>query len=180
MDKEYVILNHIHKDGKTTQRKLAKDAGISVGAVNLLLKNMVRKGLVKIERLNAKTLRYILTPKGIQEKVRLTYDYTKLSYRRITLISEGVKAIVEDEVQVKDRAKEIIIFGPRDEVCEIIKMGLSKMGMSFKCFKDQSKLENYIDFRKDGGIIFAWRAQEEVFLKARGFHVVNVLDRVEF
>ncbi len=75
MEHEYQVLTHLQENETTTQRKISKRTGLSLGAVNLLLKKMGRKGLIKIERLNARTVRYILTPKGIQEKSRLTYRY---------------------------------------------------------------------------------------------------------
>ena len=35
---------------------------------------MIKTGLVKIERLNARTLKYILTPEGIKEKLQKLID----------------------------------------------------------------------------------------------------------
>jgi len=74
---EYEVLTHLSKNEITTQRQISRDTGLSLGTVNLLLKKMVRNSLVKIERLNARTMRYILTPQGMEEKTRLAYRYVR-------------------------------------------------------------------------------------------------------
>ena len=83
MEQEYQVLNHLQENETTTQRHISTNTGLSLGAVKLLLKKMARKGLIKIEKLNSRTMRYILTPKGIKEKTRLTYQFVRSSYRQI-------------------------------------------------------------------------------------------------
>ena len=91
MENEYQVLSHLQDNESTTQRGIAKRTGLSLGAVNILLKKMAKKGLVKIEGLNARTMRYILTPRGMQEKTRQTYRFIKSSYRQILNIIRSVK-----------------------------------------------------------------------------------------
>ena len=83
METEYKVLSHLQENETTTQRNISARTGLSLGSVNLLLKKMVRKGLVKIERLNKRTVRYILTPQGIKEKSSLTYHYIKSTHHLI-------------------------------------------------------------------------------------------------
>ena len=71
MTNEFVVLKSIESKNTITQRELAKRTGLSLGAVNVLIKRLINKGLLKIEHINAKTMKYILTPKGIMEKARL-------------------------------------------------------------------------------------------------------------
>lgn len=63
-------------DTTTTQKSLADEIGISVGKLNYILNALIDKGLVKSERfLNSKNkiqYAYILTPDGINEKIKLT------------------------------------------------------------------------------------------------------------
>ncbi|MCL0068044.1 winged helix-turn-helix domain-containing protein, partial [Peptococcaceae bacterium] len=86
MQNEYAVLKYIKDNHQTSQRKIAENTGLSVGTVNLLIKKMVREGLIKLERINGRTLHYILTPKGIAEKTKLTYAYLKMSYQQIIRI----------------------------------------------------------------------------------------------
>ena len=64
-----------------TQREIAKKMGISLGWVNYCISELVKKGLVKAHRFrNAKNKRayaYILTPKGIERKIKLTRQFLK-------------------------------------------------------------------------------------------------------
>src|SRR5690554_4855726 len=94
MEYEYEVLTHLQNHELTTQRKIATRTGLSLGAVNLLLKRMVRKGLIKVEKLTPRTVRYILTPQGMKEKTRLTYQYVRRSYRQIIEITGAVEALV--------------------------------------------------------------------------------------
>ncbi|WFE68776.1 MarR family EPS-associated transcriptional regulator [Thiomicrospira sp. R3] len=61
------------------QRTLAKNLGFSVGKTNYLLKALIEKGLVKVERFahsdNKLNYRYLLTPKGIAQRIALTETF---------------------------------------------------------------------------------------------------------
>lgn len=58
------------------QRSLADELGLSVGKTNYVIRQLVKKGLIKMERFvqagSINKCRYILTPKGLREKIRLT------------------------------------------------------------------------------------------------------------
>lgn len=76
---EFRILTELASKGDVTQRTLAKDLGIALGLTNLYMKRLVRKGFVKIGGVHPHRLRYLLTPQGIVEKSRLTYEYLHFS-----------------------------------------------------------------------------------------------------
>ncbi len=67
------------KGTKTTQQNIANDIGYSVGKVNYVLKALIEKGLIKAERFinneNKKQYKYLLTQKGIEEKIELTEKF---------------------------------------------------------------------------------------------------------
>ena len=75
------ILRKIQKNPEVSQRELAKELGLSLGKLNYCLKALKEKGLIKIENFkknpNKINYFYILTPKGIQEKTRLTLNFMK-------------------------------------------------------------------------------------------------------
>ena len=75
------LLRKIQNSPKASQRKLAKDLGFSLGKLNYCLKELHDKGLIKVEnfRKNPNKLNYIylLTPKGIAEKTKLTINFMK-------------------------------------------------------------------------------------------------------
>lgn len=92
------LLTEISSGDSLTQRRLAKKHGLALGMINFLMRRLVKKGYVKIVNLERKRLRYLLTPKGIAEKARLTYDYLEYSlalYRNIrTFVTRTLSTIV--------------------------------------------------------------------------------------
>ena len=75
----FELLRKLNKNPKSSQRELAKDLGFSLGKLNYCLKALQEKGLVKIQNFskNPKKINYIyiLTPKGISEKTKLTISF---------------------------------------------------------------------------------------------------------
>ena len=79
---QFEILRKIAKDPKSSQRDLAKELGFSLGKLNYSLKALQKKGLVKLENFQnqenkIKYLQYVITPKGIAERTRLTINFMK-------------------------------------------------------------------------------------------------------
>ena len=75
------VLRKIKKKSYSSQRKLAGDLGFSLGKLTYCLKALQEKGLIKIENFkkNPKKINYIyvLTPKGITKKTKLTVNFMK-------------------------------------------------------------------------------------------------------
>jgi EPS-associated MarR family transcriptional regulator len=74
-EKAFRVLDTLDSREITTQRELAEHAGISLGQVNYVLKNLLEKGLVKIGnfRKNPRKIGYVynLTPKGLEARSAL-------------------------------------------------------------------------------------------------------------
>ena len=77
----FKILRKIQKDPEHSQRKMAYELGFSLGKLNYCLKALKQKGFIKIKNFkkNPKKLNYfyVLTPKGISEKTKLTINFMK-------------------------------------------------------------------------------------------------------
>ena len=75
------VLRKVSKNPETTQRQMANDLGFSLGKLNYSLKALKKRGLVKITNFNKNPKKlnyiYILTPKGISEKTKLTINFMK-------------------------------------------------------------------------------------------------------
>ncbi|MFN8456744.1 MAG: winged helix-turn-helix transcriptional regulator [Anaerolineae bacterium] len=74
------ILNHIEQNPDTTQADMATQLGVAIGSVNWYLKRLVNKGYIKVTQMQRRRLRYLLTPKGISEKARLTTAFMQVSF----------------------------------------------------------------------------------------------------
>ncbi len=83
---ELKILEHIETNPDTTQADIATQLGVAVGTANWYVKRLLNKGYIKVTQLQRRRLRYLLTPKGVAEKSRLTLEYMRISlqlYRNI-------------------------------------------------------------------------------------------------
>jgi len=77
----YRVTRIIEEHPEYTQRRIAKELGCSVGKVNYILTALVKKGMIKLQRFIKSTdkagYRYVLTPKGLQEKIKITRQFIK-------------------------------------------------------------------------------------------------------
>ena len=77
----FEVLRKIQKKPNSTQRELAGELGFSLGKLNYCLKALQEKGLVKLKNFkkNPKKIGYfyVLTPKGLAEKTKLTINFMK-------------------------------------------------------------------------------------------------------
>ena len=75
------LLRKIKKNPTYSQRELAGELGFSLGKLNYLLRALKAKGLIKINNFrknpNKANYIYVLTPKGIVEKTKLTINFMK-------------------------------------------------------------------------------------------------------
>ncbi len=78
----FEILRKIKKDSERSQRELASELGFSLGKLNYCLKALQKKGLVKVQNFSKQKnkiryFRYVITPKGISERTKLTINFMK-------------------------------------------------------------------------------------------------------
>jgi EPS-associated MarR family transcriptional regulator len=89
------ILRQIKYSSKLTQRELATKLGFSLGKLNYCLKELQKKGLIKISNFekNQNKLRYlyILTPKGMTRKTILTIEFMKLKMKEYDQLKKDLK-----------------------------------------------------------------------------------------
>ena len=85
MEDEGRILNLISKNSEISQRQMAKYTDVSLGHINYIIQGLVKKGLVKMEKVSPGKLRYVLTPKGIARNTIRTYNYIRNAVKRINL-----------------------------------------------------------------------------------------------
>ncbi len=80
-EENFNILRSIEQNPKSSQRQLATNLGFSLGKFNYCLKALQKKGLIKIDnfRKNPSKINYfyVLTPKGVTEKTKLTISFMK-------------------------------------------------------------------------------------------------------
>jgi len=89
------VLRKIQQKPESSQRELAEDLGFSLGKLNYCLKALKVKGLVKIKNFkknpNKLNYIYILTPKGVSEKTKLTLNFMKRKIKEYDELKREVK-----------------------------------------------------------------------------------------
>ena len=94
----FEILRKIEKLPQASQRDLARELGFSLGKLNYCLKALKKKGLIKIENFkkNPKKFNYlyILTPKGILQKTKLTINFMKSKIEEYNELKKELKQYV--------------------------------------------------------------------------------------
>lgn len=149
MTNENLLLKTLSETEQITQRRLAYRTGMSLGNVNSLLKRLIVKGLVKIERMNRKTVQYILTTKGITEKASLTYAYFNISCKYILSIENALVDIIND-----GNGRAILIYGQNDEIKVILKRRLAQLDYPVIEINAISDINDITDL--ESAIILAW------------------------
>lgn len=152
--KEINILEVLQDGEEISQRDIANRTGMSLGMVNILLNKCIKKGLVKIEHLNSRSVRYILTPKGIQEKTAKTIEYIKKSYKAILRLSAYIKELTEEQVR---SGKKICLLGKPDEMFQLVSAVLAGMGVIYNTVDSLNDL-----VIEENTVVYLWDPSFEI------------------
>ena len=91
----FEVLRKIQKKPGSTQRELAEELGFSLGKLNYCVKALQTKGLLKIKNFkrnpNKINYIYVLTPKGISEKTKLTIKFMKRKIQEYDELKKELK-----------------------------------------------------------------------------------------
>jgi DNA-binding MarR family transcriptional regulator len=120
------LLEALEQDGRVTQRGLAAKLGMALGLTNLYLKRLVRKGYIKCVNVQSNRLLYLITPSGIAEKTRLTYEYMEYSLRLYGEARQRLRALLEPHVA--DGRTRIAIYGT-GEAAELAYLCIRAFGL---------------------------------------------------
>ena len=80
-DTHFRVLGLLEQNPDLSQRELAKVLGVSLGGVNYSLRALAERGMVKVQNFKRSEKKlayaYVLTPRGLAEKTRLTSNFLK-------------------------------------------------------------------------------------------------------
>ena len=119
-------LEAIADDALITQRTLAGKLGIALGLTNIYLRRLVRKGYVKCVNVQANRLRYLLTPTGLAEKTRLTYEFMAYSLQLYGQVRRHLRAVLAPAMQ--DTRGRIAVYGT-GEAAELAYLSIAEFGL---------------------------------------------------
>jgi len=94
-DDHFNTLRKIGKNPQSTQRDLANELGFSLGKLNYCLRALKQKGLVKINNFKKSKRKinyiYVLTPKGISAKTKLTLKFMERKMREFDELKKEIE-----------------------------------------------------------------------------------------
>ena len=92
---EFDILRKISKEPNANQRDLAKKLGLSLGKINYFIIALKKKGQIKINNFKKNKRKfnylYMLTPKGVSEKTRITINFMKQKMKEYDELQSELK-----------------------------------------------------------------------------------------
>jgi len=103
------LLRKLEENPKYTQRELSRETGVSLGKVNYCMKKLIEKGLVKLmnfsQSSNKSGYAYLLTPKGIEEKGKLTVSFLKIKMEEYEILKDEISKLKQDTEKLKFEQK---------------------------------------------------------------------------
>ncbi len=120
------LLDELTQNPGTTQRELSKRIGVALGLTNLMLRRLLKKGYVKIAGTKRSRIRYLITPQGILEKSRLTYEFIEYS---LALYSR-VRRFLREQLAILAQTghRRVLLYGT-GELAELTFLALREIGL---------------------------------------------------
>ncbi|RJP20565.1 MAG: winged helix-turn-helix transcriptional regulator [Candidatus Abyssobacteria bacterium SURF_5] len=118
--KELELLHELSKSEHINQRHLSNKLGMAAGLVNLYMRRLARKGYIKIGGIKPRRLKYLITPRGVAEKTRLTYEFALISYKYFKSATDDIKNKLKHLEQSGER--NVVVYGTGElaELCLLL------------------------------------------------------------
>lgn len=105
----YRILKLLESNPGASQRDIARELGVSLGRVNYCLQALIEKGLIKANNFRNSTTKqsylYLLTPKGMQEKAKVTVRFLKIKLDEYEILKREVAQLQREAGSIHQQGK---------------------------------------------------------------------------
>ena len=102
----YRILKLLEADPHASQRRISDELGISLGRVNYCLNALIAKGLVKVNNFrnseNKRAYLYLLTPRGIEERARVTARFLRVKLSEYETLKQEVEELQREAARTSE------------------------------------------------------------------------------
>ena len=99
-DTDLAVLRYLENKQTISQRELSQDLGISLGKINFILKELIKKGVVKAKNFknnnNKMVYAYYLTADGFNEKAKLTLEFFKRKNTEYNKLKKELKDLQQE------------------------------------------------------------------------------------
>lgn len=135
---ELELLKHVEQTPRLNNRMAASKLGCSVKLAHELLKKMVARGSLHVRKLHARRWDYFLTPKGIAEKARLTYEFLDFSMQFYHEARRQSSRVCRDLAESKRRT---VAFLGAGDLAEIVYLGVKEWTLELAEVYDDTRKE---------------------------------------
>ena len=101
----YDLIRLLEANPEMSQREVARELGISLGKTNYCLRALIQRGLIKVANFknsqNRTAYMYLLTPRGIEDKAKLTLRFLQTKMREYETLRVEIKRL-QREVEGRD------------------------------------------------------------------------------
>jgi len=173
VENDELVLSYIFKEKDISQRKIANHIGLSLGQTNIILHSLVKKGLLKIEKINPRNVKYILTPKGIAKNALRAYNCIINSISNVLALQDELLNIVQ---VYTDKDCLIFLDYDDDEVYAVLRQ--------IVCDRDLrqvnllSDIDGAANASKDA-VVIIWRNEKVESYRSLGIECINILDGID-
>lgn len=99
----YNLLKLLEENPNLSQRELAQRLGVSLGKTNYCLKALLEKGWIKINNFrnsdNKLAYAYLLTPRGIESRARMTVEFLKIKKQEYERLQQEIEQLRREVAQ---------------------------------------------------------------------------------
>lgn len=97
---KYSLLKTLENQPVISQRELSRQLNVSLGKINFCLNALVEKGCLKVNNFrksdNKIAYAYLITPKGLEQKAKLTAEFLQIKIKEYEIISKELEELRRD------------------------------------------------------------------------------------
>ena len=180
LDNELKLMSEISENENITQRELSKKLNLSLGTVNLLIKKMIKEGLIKMNHVSKRQVFYMLTPAGIIEKTKKTSKYIQIHYNAINETKEKIKKALEE---IKENYNTIYVLKLENEINQVLTASIDEymaknQGVDVRFLSTNNK--NIIKDEELSILVYLSEDEEivEEYKEIKNLDKINLLERL--
>ena len=119
------LLDAVEQNAHVTQRSLSSHLGIALGLTNIYIRRLVRKGYIKCVNVQSNRIAYLITPRGVAEKARLTYEFIQYSLHLYKDVRRHLRGVL---MECATDGQKLAIYGS-GEAAELAYLSLKELGL---------------------------------------------------
>ncbi len=143
MNQDLTLLQNINETlvamPTANQRELAKNADVSIGLMNAVLKRFAERGWIMLKNVNARKIAYALTDEGLRELKERSQNFAK---RTFALAAEYNQILFEKILEAKTFGKQSVILYGKSYIKFLIEYASEKAKINF----EERDIDDTIDF----------------------------------